>query len=291
MTEGRRRFRDVLARIDRGDECERYAPILLALAEGSAISAAIVELRPHLRHCGACRATVRELAESRRHRALLMLPFVAGLAPARWLGARVADPPQGRVEVKSVVQAALHRLTASDMPTTVQMASSGGGRGPAVAALLGLCLSGGAGTYCLATGTLPDPARMIQRERQPAPHKERHEAGVKPPQSDRTPTTTASTRTEAPRKPVAIATQTVTPAPKADRSQTSGERRQRSKPSSETPQREFSFESSAAEPVTGGGGAAPTTAVVAASSQGSGDATPSTASSSQPPTSGGEFLP
>ena len=92
ITEGRRRFLDTVARIESGEECERYAPTLLALTQGAAEAADVVALRPHLRHCGACRGTVRELVDSRRHRLALHLPFVAGVAPLRWLGA--GDPAE-----------------------------------------------------------------------------------------------------------------------------------------------------------------------------------------------------
>jgi RNA polymerase sigma factor (sigma-70 family) len=75
ITEGRRRFMKVYAAIEAGDECDRFAPILAALADGTATSAQVVEIRPHLRHCMACRATVRELHISRRRRIQLFLPL------------------------------------------------------------------------------------------------------------------------------------------------------------------------------------------------------------------------
>jgi RNA polymerase sigma factor (sigma-70 family) len=75
ITEGRRRFMKVYAAIEAGDECDRFAPILAALASGTATSAQVVEIRPHLRHCMACRATMRELRLSRRRRVQLWLPL------------------------------------------------------------------------------------------------------------------------------------------------------------------------------------------------------------------------
>ena len=185
VTEGRRRFRDVIARIDDGSECERYATTLLALVEGNAQSASIVELRPHLRHCASCRATVRELHASRRHRALLYLPFVAGIAPARWLGGRVVDAHEPAAsgagpDLKASIHGLLNRLQGPDVATSVQMASGGGGRGPAVAALLGLCLGGGAGTYCLTSGAIPDPVRIVRPEETKAPKRERARKPAEP---------------------------------------------------------------------------------------------------------------
>jgi len=84
ITEGRRRFMEVYRAIETGDACERFAPVLAALAGGTASSAEIVELRPHLRHCMACRATVRELHLARRGRVRLLMPAFV-LAPLRWL--------------------------------------------------------------------------------------------------------------------------------------------------------------------------------------------------------------
>ena len=77
ITEGRKRFLKAYRAIEAGEECERFAPILAALAQGAATSAQIVEVRPHLRHCTACRATVRELHISARHRVRLFFPLAA----------------------------------------------------------------------------------------------------------------------------------------------------------------------------------------------------------------------
>ncbi len=87
ITEGRRRFMDVYRAIETGDACERFAPVLAALAGGTATSAEIVEIRPHLRHCMACRATVRELHNARRQRFQLLVPAFV-LAPLPWLRGR-----------------------------------------------------------------------------------------------------------------------------------------------------------------------------------------------------------
>ena len=59
ITEGRRRFLGVFANIESGAECERFAPTLMALVRGGG-EAETVALRPHLRHCAGCRATVRD---------------------------------------------------------------------------------------------------------------------------------------------------------------------------------------------------------------------------------------
>jgi RNA polymerase sigma factor (sigma-70 family) len=84
ITEGRRRFLEVFRAIESGDACERYAGTLAALAGGRATSAEIIEVRPHLRHCMACRATVRELHMSRLSELQLWVPG-ALVGPLAWL--------------------------------------------------------------------------------------------------------------------------------------------------------------------------------------------------------------
>ena len=68
ITEGRRRFMRLYEELETGVECERLAPTLHALAQGTADSEALLELRPHLRSCAGCRATVRALHASHLRR-------------------------------------------------------------------------------------------------------------------------------------------------------------------------------------------------------------------------------
>jgi len=79
ITEGRRAFMATYARIEGGVECERWLPLLSAIVDGEATSEQLMEIRPHLRNCAACRATVRELHATTAPLAAL-LPV--GLAPA-----------------------------------------------------------------------------------------------------------------------------------------------------------------------------------------------------------------
>ncbi len=86
ITEGRRRFLALYEQLETGAECERIAPMLAALVRGGATSQGMLELRPHLRNCVACRATVRKLHASRWQRLAGFLPFPAIAAPIRtWL--------------------------------------------------------------------------------------------------------------------------------------------------------------------------------------------------------------
>jgi RNA polymerase sigma factor (sigma-70 family) len=60
LTEGRRAFLDRYGEIASGQECERWAASLSALADGEASPADVAAVRPHLRACPACRATLRD---------------------------------------------------------------------------------------------------------------------------------------------------------------------------------------------------------------------------------------
>jgi RNA polymerase sigma factor (sigma-70 family) len=175
ITEGRRRFMEVYAELESGDTCERFAPALQALAAGAATSRQLVELRPHLRTCIACRATVRDLHLSRLRRVPLWAPgplvgwlwerFGRGPSPSATTPSPPASPRPvvgdqlhaiGRV--KQDVTQLLQRPATSEVATGIQLAAaSGGGRSIAtVGAIVGLCLSGiGAGTVCVVRGVVP----------------------------------------------------------------------------------------------------------------------------------------
>src|SRR4051794_8524282 len=75
ITEGRARFMKAFRRIEAGDACEAHAEALAAVAAGAATATQVLELRPHLRHCAACRAAIRELRLSRRRRVALLTPL------------------------------------------------------------------------------------------------------------------------------------------------------------------------------------------------------------------------
>jgi RNA polymerase sigma factor (sigma-70 family) len=155
ITEGRRRFIAVFEGIESGEECERFAPIVEALAQGSATPAQLLSIRPHLRHCIACRAAVRDLHLSRLHRASLFFPGFLLL-------------PVGRLsDLRRDISALFHRTNASDVATGVQLAATGGGgRIATVAAVLGLCLSSaGVGTVCVVSGIVSAPLGLFQEER------------------------------------------------------------------------------------------------------------------------------
>src|SRR4051812_39413579 len=146
IAEGRKRFLKVFDGIESGEACERHAPVLEALAGGRASAAQMRSIRPHLRHCAACRARVRDMRFSRLRRLALFGPF-------GWLV---------RVASADVAQVA---------------GTAGGGRFGPAAALLGLCLGGGmAGAACVGTGALPAPPVIAHLRETPAPPPKVHRA-------------------------------------------------------------------------------------------------------------------
>ena len=60
LTEGRQALSVRLAGIQGGIECAKLAPLLSALADGEANAEQLARLRPHMKTCLACRATLRE---------------------------------------------------------------------------------------------------------------------------------------------------------------------------------------------------------------------------------------
>jgi RNA polymerase sigma factor (sigma-70 family) len=60
LTEGRKHFFARYEGIESGAECERWAPVLSAVADGEASTQDLLAVRPHLRNCAGCRATLRE---------------------------------------------------------------------------------------------------------------------------------------------------------------------------------------------------------------------------------------
>lgn len=79
LTEGRRALRERLEDIEAGRECERWAGLLTAVADGEASAKDLAILRPHLRTCSACRAALRDHRMAQRGIAALVP--VAALGP------------------------------------------------------------------------------------------------------------------------------------------------------------------------------------------------------------------
>ena len=88
LTEGRRALAVRLAGIQGGIECAKLAPLLSALVDGEASAEQLALLRPHMRTCLACRATLREFRAAPERVAALVPP--GALAAAAGEAARCA---------------------------------------------------------------------------------------------------------------------------------------------------------------------------------------------------------
>ncbi|HEV7771963.1 MAG TPA: sigma-70 family RNA polymerase sigma factor [Conexibacter sp.] len=80
ITEGRRALLERLGAIESGAECERWLPLLSALADGEATAQELAELRPHLRSCPGCRATLRDAHAVPEQVAMLVPPAIVDAA-------------------------------------------------------------------------------------------------------------------------------------------------------------------------------------------------------------------
>jgi RNA polymerase sigma factor (sigma-70 family) len=77
LTEGRRAFLKRVAGIEAGAECERLTPLISKLADGEASPEEMRIVRPHLKGCLACKATLREYRAAPGRVAGLVPPVVA----------------------------------------------------------------------------------------------------------------------------------------------------------------------------------------------------------------------
>jgi RNA polymerase sigma factor (sigma-70 family) len=219
ITEGRARFLKVYAEIEAGEECERFAPTLAALVGGTASADALLELRPHIRNCATCRATVRELHATRLGRMGALWPVPALLAPLRWVRARFeagAEPTAVEQARPRVVDWALHR-TGDGVASVKQHAATAYSRvldptplagvrpGAAVATVAGCLAVGGGTTYCVSQGV--DPVGGLARVVSPAPERKHAD----PPGRKREPKRRVSVTPVSTPAPTPFATPTPTP--------------------------------------------------------------------------------
>jgi RNA polymerase sigma factor (sigma-70 family) len=143
LSEGRKAFLERVAGIESGAECERLAPLLSKLADGEATADDMATLRPHLRGCLACRATLRQyrVAPSRVAALLPLLaaPHVLGrlLQRAQAVVVRAHDSLHHAAEAASgqkvAAAAAVTAALAGGGVATVQSLDHDGHRAPRAA--------------------------------------------------------------------------------------------------------------------------------------------------------------
>jgi RNA polymerase sigma factor (sigma-70 family) len=85
LATGRARFLARYARIESGEACAGHLPVLSAIVDGEATPDDFLSVRPHLRHCAACRATLKAMYDSE--------PALRALVPAGALVLAAPDPP------------------------------------------------------------------------------------------------------------------------------------------------------------------------------------------------------
>ena len=139
VSEGRRALLERLRAIESGAECERWLPLLSALADGEANARELAQLRPHLRACPGCRATLRRFHAAPRQVAALLpaaaLPAVAGVAtvavattpPEAVAGAVVGAAEEagaGGLGIGRHLEAALHGLAERANTTVLRFHSA-----------------------------------------------------------------------------------------------------------------------------------------------------------------------
>jgi RNA polymerase sigma factor (sigma-70 family) len=139
LSEGRRNFIEHYEGIESGEECRRWLPVLSALVDGEASSEQLAELRPHLRNCPGCRATLRALQDSRTPLAAL-LPGPLLIADGG-IGDHVAHAAMRLYEIVSggLHERAVHSLTKAQ----ALVEASAAGKVTAVAASAAAVAGGG----------------------------------------------------------------------------------------------------------------------------------------------------
>lgn len=149
VSEGRRRLLTRLGAIESGDECARWMPLLSAFADGEIDARAVVELRPHLRACQACRATLGELHDAARGirivvPPLLLPPAVAAAGAVTVAGTAAVVDDGGFSRLEALAHGALERVTGSALRLQSAVEALPGAKVAAVAASTVAVAGGGA---------------------------------------------------------------------------------------------------------------------------------------------------
>lgn len=161
LTEGRARFRSRFSESEGGRLCPEFEPLISAGCDGELEPAQLSDLEHHLAVCGHCRSTLRTYRAAPR--------AAAALAPLLPAGTSLWERVQGlAVDLQLRLQG-----VGSGSDSGVQAAlASGGSRGAGMAAIakLAAICAGTAGTaaVCAATGVLPAPALLPDKDPKPA---------------------------------------------------------------------------------------------------------------------------
>ncbi len=161
LTEGRRSFLERYAGIEAGEECARWQPVLSAMVDGEATGDQLVELRPHLRNCGSCRATLRALHTTGTPLGALFPP--ATLA----LGAADLEHAGGFLtRLYEAVSMTIHERTASTVLRIHSAVETATAHKAAAIAASAVAVAGG-GLAVEEARRLPEPARAVAERSTP----------------------------------------------------------------------------------------------------------------------------
>lgn len=148
IAEGRKAFLSRYAGIETGEECERWAPILSAIVDGEATTQQVMDVRPHLRNCRGCRATIRELRDG--------TSSLAGVFPVGLVAASDPISTDGGGLVMRLYEAitgGLHeKATSSALKIQTALEVTSVGKVAAVAASAAAVTGGGVAAVERATG-------------------------------------------------------------------------------------------------------------------------------------------
>ncbi|HEX4345563.1 MAG TPA: zf-HC2 domain-containing protein [Solirubrobacteraceae bacterium] len=176
LAEGRRNFLERYERIEAGDECERWMPVISRMVDGEASPEQILELRPHLRNCPGCRATLRALQDSSRPLAAVFpVPLLAVAADG---GDQVSGVLMRLYEAISggLHERAVHSVTKAQV--VLEMAAAG--KVTAVAASAAAVAGGGYATVEQVIERPPAVRRVAQTRAHHAQRAPRRPAPVTP---------------------------------------------------------------------------------------------------------------
>ncbi|HEY4279868.1 MAG TPA: sigma-70 family RNA polymerase sigma factor [Conexibacter sp.] len=148
ITEGRRALLARLKAIESGAECERWLPLLSTLADGEATAVQLAELRPHLRSCSGCRATLRCFHQAPTQLRAIMPPALALPAAAAAAGSGGGLWRHG----EALVHGALERLSLGALRLHGALEALPGAKVAAVAASTVAVAGGGAAIQHVAKG-------------------------------------------------------------------------------------------------------------------------------------------
>ena len=193
MAEGRKRFLEVFAEIEKGGRCERYLSALSAVADGELETDGSSDVEIHLRSCAGCRAKLRSF-RAVPNRVLELMPVGPALDPS--LGGRAHEWVIDRTSAASdrlreLGYSLMNRSPDGAGEVGTQLVTAGGTRGTGMAAvgkLLAICgATAAGGAACVVTGVVNPVAVGEGDLEQPPPIEQPAERTLPSPPADTTP--------------------------------------------------------------------------------------------------------